>query len=150
MPATPIPAAPALRKRIVLVALPTFLVCLALLSAFTAYITRLIPVTPALAEQLLIHAFHCLAVFTGLIVTGLVSGIGSLLWKVIKADQYPPPGQQFPWSTTLRIGTAATRPASLGLVILGVLFVAGLIASFFIWQMGQPLPPLPTSPIQMA
>lgn len=119
MPDTIISGSPQLRKRIVIVAIPTFLVCLTILYAFETYTARLIPIAPAQAEQLLITAYQVLAVFTGLVTTGLVGGIGAILVKVIKANQYPPPGHVVPWNTRLRTGRTATRPAYIGIVALG-------------------------------
>jgi hypothetical protein len=120
MPDTTIPVPSHLRERIALVALPVFLTGLLGLFIFTAYIERLIPVDPARAEAYLIDALHFLSIFTLLIMTSLVGGIGSILLKTLKADQYPPPDVQFPWAAKLRTGTAATRPALCGLVFLAV------------------------------
>ena len=146
---TVIVASSDLRKRIVLVAVPAFLVGLAILCTFETYVARLIPVDPALAEQLLINAFHFLAVFMGLIAMGLTGGIGSILLRIIIASHYPPPGQPWPWNAPVRTGMAATRPAYIGLIILGVFFILGMIACFFIWSLGRPLPPPTSSPLQM-
>ena len=151
MPDTIISGSPQLRKRMALVAIPTLLACLALLYAFEAYMHHIIPVAPDRAEQLLITAFRSLAVFTGLVTMGLVGGVGAILVNVIKAGQYPPPGGHVvPWNTKLRTGRAATRPASIGLVVLGGLFLLGIGASVVIWQLGCPLPPPTPSSILIA
>jgi hypothetical protein len=72
---------------------------------------------------------------TGLSVVGIGLWFGRLAWKILRCDQYPPPGAKVIKDTPVRTGSRARRIAAAALAACALFVPLGIAAGWLLYRL---------------